>query len=86
MSDLKLITSGQLAQVLGFPKKSIYVLVKKDSSSLPPACHVGQSFRWLPTVVQNWINQEAEGTPSDPFSSAHKKYQRFPILVEGGEK
>ncbi|MHB1756784.1 MAG: helix-turn-helix transcriptional regulator [Leptospirillum sp.] len=86
MSDFKLITSDQLAQILGFSKKSIYVLASRGSSSLPPAFHVGKTLRWHPTVVQNWINQQAGvTTPSAPFPLKSEK-QRSTLVVKGGVK
>lgn len=84
MSDFKLITSDQLAQILGFSKKSIYVLASRGSSSLPPAFHVGKALRWHPHVVQNWIDQRAG------LSAFHKttlenaeQAKRLILTVEG---
>jgi predicted DNA-binding transcriptional regulator AlpA len=92
----QLITPGQLAQILGFSKKSIYVLASRGSSSLPPYFHVGKALRWHPVVVQNWIDQQAglslsagitaTSTAHDCLHDVDQQSETRTLPVEGEKK
>lgn len=57
----KLLTAGDLAEVLRTTPKAVYALVKRGH--LPPSCifRVGRLLRFRANEVQSWIDQGSHG-------------------------
>lgn len=74
MPHASLITPSQLAEILGFSPKSIYVLSRRPgSTTLPPSFHVGRALRWHPSIVQKWLDEKAGlSSPVSPSALTEK--------------
>lgn len=56
----KLLTAGDLAEILGFAKRSIINMAREKPNSLPPYIRVSDSYRWRPSTVQAWMDDKSQ--------------------------
>ena len=56
----KLLTASDLAEVLGFAKRSIANMARVKPHLLPPYIKVSDSYRWRPSVVQAWMDSKSQ--------------------------
>ena len=56
----KLLTASDLAEILGFAKRSIINMAREKPSTLPPYIRVSDSYRWRPSIVQQWMDDKSQ--------------------------
>lgn len=56
----KLLTATDLAEILGFAKRSIINMAREKPSTLPPYIRVSDSYRWRPSTVQAWMDDKGK--------------------------
>ena len=56
----KLLTAGDLAEILGFAKRSIINMAREKPHCLPPYIRVSDSYRWRPSTVQAWMDSKSQ--------------------------
>ena len=56
----KLLTASDLAEALGFAKRSIINMARQKPHTLPPYIRVSDSYRWRPSVVQQWMDDKSQ--------------------------
>jgi predicted DNA-binding transcriptional regulator AlpA len=56
----KLLTASDLAEILGFAKRSIINMAREKPHLLPPHIRVSDSYRWRPSVVQQWMDGKSQ--------------------------
>lgn len=56
----KLLTAGDLAEILGFAKRSIVNMAREKPQTLPPYIKVSDSYRWRPSIVQQWMDSKSQ--------------------------
>lgn len=56
----KLLTAGDLAEILGFAKRSIVNMAREKPHCLPPYIKVSDSYRWRPSTVQAWMDAKSQ--------------------------
>ena len=56
----KLLTASDLAEVLGFAKRSIINMAREKPHTLPPHIRVSDSYRWRPSTVQQWMDDKSQ--------------------------
>lgn len=84
-----LLTIDDLSKIIGYGKKSIYDMLYRDPSILPPLFKLSKrtrALRWHPEVVDRWIRERA-GLPA-PSPSPEPTQKRGPgrPRKEGGAK
>lgn len=58
----KLLTATDLAEILGFAHRSIINLAREKPGTLPPYIRVSDSYRWRPSVVQQWMDSKSQAS------------------------
>ncbi len=56
----KLLTAGDLAEILGFAKRSVVNMARERPHTLPPYIKVSDSYRWRPSTVQAWMDSKSQ--------------------------
>ena len=56
----KLLTASDLAEILGFAKRSIVNMAREKPHLLPPYIRVSDSYRWRPSTVQAWMDDKGQ--------------------------
>jgi len=56
----KLLTASDLAEILGFAHRSIINMAREKPHLLPPYIRVSDSYRWRPSVVQQWMDDKSQ--------------------------
>lgn len=56
----KLLKVEDLAEILGFAKRSIVNMAREKPGALPPYIKVSDSYRWRPSVVQQWMDDKGK--------------------------
>ena len=56
----KLLTAGEIAEILGFAPRSIINMARLKPHTLPPFIRVSDSYRWRPSVVQAWMDSKSQ--------------------------
>lgn len=56
----KLLTAADLAEILGFAKRSIVNMAREKPHLLPPYIRVSDSYRWRPGIVQQWMDDKSQ--------------------------
>ena len=78
----KLLTAADLAEVLSFAKRSIINMAREKPNTLPPYIRVSDSYRWRPSVVQQWMDdksqadQQVQGVATAKATTAQPKRGR----------
>ena len=56
----KLLTAADLAEILGFAKRSIINMAREKPNTLPPYIRVSDSYRWRTSTVQQWMDSKSQ--------------------------
>ncbi|WP_163098040.1 helix-turn-helix domain-containing protein [Acidithiobacillus ferrianus] len=56
----KLLTAADLAEILGFAKRSVVNMAREKPHTLPPYIRVSDSYRWRPSTVQAWMDDKSQ--------------------------
>ena len=56
----KLLNAGDLAEILGFAKRSVVNMAREKPHLLPPYIRVSDSYRWRPSIVQQWMDDKSQ--------------------------
>ena len=56
----KLLTASDLGEILGFAHRSIVNMARQKPHLLPPYIRVSDSYRWRPSVVQQWMDDKSQ--------------------------
>ena len=56
----KLLTASDLAEILGFARRSIINMAREKPHCLPPYIRVSDSYRWRPSTVQAWMDAKSQ--------------------------
>ena len=56
----KLLKAEDLAEILGFAHRSIVNMAREKPHTLPPYIKVSDSYRWRPSVVQQWMDDKGK--------------------------
>ena len=56
----KLLTASDLGEILGFAHRSIINMAREKPHLLPPFIRVSDSYRWRPSVVQQWMDDKSQ--------------------------
>ncbi|MBU2719809.1 helix-turn-helix domain-containing protein [Acidithiobacillus ferridurans] len=56
----KLLTAADLAEILGFAKRSVINMAREKPHLLPPYIRVSDSYRWRPSTVQAWMDGKSQ--------------------------
>ncbi len=70
----KLLKAEDLAEILGFAHRSIINMAREKPHLLPPYIRVSDSYRWRPSVVQQWMDDKSQtGTKAQEVAIAKVK-------------
>ena len=56
----KLLTAGDLGEILSFAPRSIINMAREKPHLLPPYIRVSDSYRWRPSTVQQWMDDKSQ--------------------------
>lgn len=66
----KLLRAADLAEILGFAKRSIINMAREKPHLLPPYIRVSDSYRWRPSIVQAWMDDKSQEGPKEQEAAA----------------
>ena len=56
----RLLTTSELAELLGITVEAVYSRRQRGGGSLPPALRLGRSLRWRTADVETWLSDQTE--------------------------